>query len=52
VSVPLPITLGIIFQVDCNAPVSCLAVARPPYEGGQAIPNGPLPGEILSNQGS
>jgi hypothetical protein len=51
-SVPLPIKLGIIFQVVCNAPASCLAVAQPPYEDGQAIPNGPLPGEILSNQGS
>jgi hypothetical protein len=51
-SVPLPIKLGIIFQVDCNAPASCLAVAQPPYKDGQAIPNGPLPGEILSNQGS
>jgi hypothetical protein len=51
-SVPLPIKLGIIFQVVCNAPASCLAVAQPPYKDGQAIPNGPLPGEILSNQGS
>jgi photosystem II stability/assembly factor-like uncharacterized protein len=51
-SVPLPIRLGIIFQVVCNAPASCLAVAQPPYKDGQAIPNGPLPGEILSNQGS
>jgi len=49
-SVPLPIKLGIIFQVGCNAPASCLAVAQPPYKDGQAIPNGPLPGEILSNQ--
>jgi len=51
-SVPLPIKLGIIFQVVCNAPASCLAVAQPPYKDGQAIPTGPLPGEILSNQGS
>ena len=51
-SVPLPIRLGIIFQVDCNAPASCLAVAEPPYRDGQVIPIGPLPGEILSNQGS
>lgn len=50
--VPLPIKLGIIFQVACNAPASCLAVAQPPYKDGQAIPSGPLPGEILSNQGS
>lgn len=50
-SVPLPIKLGIIFQVVCNAPASCLAVAQPPYKDGQAIPTGPLPGEILSNQG-
>jgi hypothetical protein len=48
----LPIKLGIIFQVVCNAPASCLAVAQPPYKDGQAIPTGPLPGEILSNQGS
>jgi len=51
-SVPLPIKLGIIFQVVCNAPAACLAVAQPPYKDGQAIPNGPLPGEILSNEGS
>jgi hypothetical protein len=44
--------LGIIFQVVCNAPASCLAVAQPPYKDGQAIPMGPLPREILSNQGS
>ena len=50
-SVPLPIRLGIIFQVVCNAPAFCLAVAQPPYKDGQAIPTGPLPGEILSNQG-
>ncbi len=49
-SVPLPIRLGIIFQVDCNAPASCLAVAQPPYKDGKAAPNGPLPGKILSNQ--
>ena len=49
-SVPLPIKLGIIFQVACNAPASCLAVAQPPFKDGQAMPNGPLPGEILSNQ--
>jgi photosystem II stability/assembly factor-like uncharacterized protein len=51
-SVSLPIKLGIIFQVVCNSPTSCLAVAQPPYKDGQAIPAGPLPGEILSNQGS
>jgi len=51
-SVPLPVKLGIIFQVDCNAPASCLAVAQPPYKDGQVSPNGPLPGEILSNEGS
>jgi photosystem II stability/assembly factor-like uncharacterized protein len=50
--VPLPIKLGIIFQVVCNAPASCLAVAEPPYRDGQVIPIGPLPGEILSNQGT
>jgi len=50
--IPLPIKLGIIFQVACNAPASCLAVAQPPYKDGQVSPNGPLPGEILSNQGS
>jgi photosystem II stability/assembly factor-like uncharacterized protein len=49
-SVPLPFKLGIIFQVVCKAPASCLAVAQPPYKDGQAMPMGPLPGEILSNQ--
>jgi photosystem II stability/assembly factor-like uncharacterized protein len=49
-SIPLPSGLGIIFQVVCNAPASCLAVAQPPYSSGQAAPQGPLPGEILSNQ--
>jgi hypothetical protein len=51
-SVPLPVKQGIIFQVVCNAPTSCLAVAQPPYKDGQVIPNGPLPGTILSNHGS
>jgi hypothetical protein len=49
-SAPLPVKLGYVFQVVCNAPDSCLAVAQPPYNSGQAIPSGPLPGEILSNQ--
>jgi hypothetical protein len=49
-SVPLPQGLGIIFQVVCNAPSSCLAVAQPTLKSGQAINTGPLPGEILSNQ--
>jgi hypothetical protein len=49
-AVPLPSGLGIIFQVVCNDPSSCLAVAQPPFRGGQAAPQGPLPGEILSNQ--
>jgi hypothetical protein len=49
-AVPLPSGLGIIFQVVCNAPTSCLAIARPPFKSGQAAPQGPLPGEILSNQ--
>lgn len=51
-SVSLPVKLGIIVQVVCNLPASCLAVAQPPYKDGQVIPIGPLPGEILSNQGS
>lgn len=51
-SVPVPTGLGIVFQVTCNAPASCLAVAQPPYKSGQAAPSGPLPGEILSNQSS
>jgi hypothetical protein len=49
-SVPLPRGLGIIFQVVCGAPSSCLAVAQPTLKSGQAINTGPLPGEILSNQ--
>jgi hypothetical protein len=49
-AVPLPSGLGIIFQVVCNAPSSCLAIAQPPFKSGQAAPQGPLPGEILSNE--
>jgi len=49
-SVSLPKGLGIVFQVVCNAPSSCLAVAQPTLKSGQAINTGPLPGEILSNQ--
>jgi hypothetical protein len=49
-SVPLPSGLGFVFQVVCNPPDSCLAVAQPPFKSGQAAPSGPLPGEILSNQ--
>ncbi len=52
VSVPLAADLGFVSQVTCHAPGSCLALAGPPYKSGQAAPNGPLPGEILSNQGS
>jgi hypothetical protein len=48
-SVPLPIRWGIVVQVVCNAPASCLAVAQPPYKAGHVIPTGPLSGEILSN---
>jgi hypothetical protein len=51
-SVPVPTGLGIVFQIVCNAPASCLAVAQPPYASGQAAPSGPLPGEVLSNQSS
>jgi hypothetical protein len=50
ISVPLPDGLGIVYQVVCNSPASCLAVAQPPYRSGQTAPTGPLPGEILSNQ--
>jgi hypothetical protein len=50
ISIPLPSGLGIIFQVICNPPSACLAIAQPPYKSGQAAPQGPLPGEILSNQ--
>jgi hypothetical protein len=50
ISVPLPGGLGIVFQVVCNSPASCLAIAQPPYKSGQTAPTGPLPGEILSNQ--
>lgn len=50
IAVALPSGLGIIFQVVCNAPSSCLAIAQPPFKSGQAAPQGPLPGEILSNQ--
>jgi hypothetical protein len=49
-SIPLPSGLGIILQVVCNEPDSCVAVAQPPFKSGQAAPQGPLPGEILSNQ--
>jgi photosystem II stability/assembly factor-like uncharacterized protein len=49
-SIPLPSGLGIIFQVVCNEPEACLAVAQPPFTSGRAAPQGPLPGEILSNQ--
>lgn len=52
VSVPLAAGLGYVSQVACNDPGSCLALAGPPYKSGQAAPNGPLPGQILSNQGS
>ncbi len=52
VSVPLAAGLGYVSQVTCSAPDSCLAIAGPPYKSGQAIPQGPLPGEILSNVGS
>ena len=51
-SVSIPTGLGIVFDVVCNEPSSCLAVGQPPYTSGQAMPNGPLPGEILSNQSS
>jgi hypothetical protein len=27
-------------------------VELPPYRGGHLLPNGPLPGKILSNRGS
>jgi hypothetical protein len=50
ISVPLPDGLGIVFQVVCNSPAACLAIAQPPYRSGQSAPTGPLPGEILSNQ--
>jgi hypothetical protein len=50
IAVPLPSGLGIVFQVVCNPPTACLAIAQPPYKSGQASPQGPFPGEILSNQ--
>jgi photosystem II stability/assembly factor-like uncharacterized protein len=51
-SVPLSIKRGVILQVACTASSTCLAVELPPYRGGHLLPNGPLPGKILSNRGS